>query len=100
MKKTILAVCLTLLLVFSMGSMRSRYNPLNGEKIRDNTIDEDSIDWGTGTDQVSATDLPDFGTMTQTVGNVLASDGTDFESVAIVAYENAAVFYENEIVTY
>ena len=30
---------------------------LNGELITDNTIDEDSIDWGTGTDQVSLLDL-------------------------------------------
>ena len=31
---------------------------IDGEQIADNTIDEDSIDWGTGTDQVSAADVP------------------------------------------
>lgn len=73
---------------------------IDGEVITDNTIDEDPIDWGTGTGQVSATDMPDFGTMTTTVGNILVGDGTDFESKAVVCYENAIVCYENEIVTY
>lgn len=73
---------------------------IDGESITDNTIDEDPIDWGTGAKQVSATDMPDFGTMTQTANNMLVSDGTDFESLALIAYENALVFYENEIVTY
>lgn len=71
MKKTILTVACTLLVVFSMGAMRSRYNRIRG-----------------------------FGTLTQTAGNVLVSDGLEFESVAVIAYENVAVFYENEFVIY
>jgi hypothetical protein len=38
--------------------------------------------------------------MTATGGNILVGDGSDFESKAIVCYENAIVCYENEIVTY
>lgn len=35
-----------------------------------------------------------------TVSNMLIGDGTNFASVSIVAYDNAAVFYDNNIVTY
>lgn len=44
---------------------------IDGEQIADNTIDEDSIDFGTGTDQVSASDLPN-----EDVGQVSISSGT------------------------
>ncbi len=45
MKKTILAVFLTLAFVFGLG-LRGRYDDwTNGEYITDDTIDDDSIDW-------------------------------------------------------
>jgi len=43
---------------------------LNGEAVADDTIDEDSIDFGTGTDQVSASDMPD-----EDLGAVSVSSG-------------------------
>lgn len=43
---------------------------------------------------------PRFGTITATSGNVFVGDGTEFQSVTIIAHENEIIFYENEIVTY
>ena len=52
------------------------YYDFKGDEINDTMID-----FGTGTNQFSATDLPDFGTMTQGVGYMLLSNNTTFSSV-------------------
>ena len=44
---------------------------LNGENIQDNTIDKDSLDFGTGTDQISASDMPD-----QDLGDISVYSGS------------------------
>jgi len=46
-------------------------------------VGDADINWGAGAGQVDAGDLPDFGTLTATSGNILVSDGTDFEGVAM-----------------
>ena len=43
---------------------------LDGETVADDSIDEDSIDFGTGADQVSASDMPD-----EDLGDVSVSSG-------------------------
>ena len=44
-------------------------------------LNDTMIDFGTGTNEVSATDLPDFGTMTIGNGRILVSNNTEFNSV-------------------
>lgn len=54
---------------------------LNGENFQDDTIDDDSIDFGTGTDQVSGSDMPD-----QDLGDVTVATGAwtvDADAVAL-----------------
>ena len=47
------------------------------------SVNDTHINFGTGAGQVSATDLPDFGTMTVTDDYILVADGADFEAVAM-----------------
>lgn len=58
-------------------------NAVESTMVADNHINDLAINFGTGTDQVSATDLPDFGTMTATANKILVADGSDFESVTM-----------------
>ncbi|NJO00340.1 MAG: hypothetical protein HC880_00490 [Bacteroidia bacterium] len=54
---------------------------LNGENIQNDTIDDDSIDFGTGADQVSASDMPN-----EDLGDISISSGVysiDANSVAL-----------------
>jgi len=56
---------------------------IDGEQISDNTIDDDSIDFGTGTDQVSLVDLIDINSVTKTAGRIFIADGSNFNSQAM-----------------
>jgi hypothetical protein len=58
-------------------------NAVESTMIGADEVNDLDVNFGTGTDQVSATDLPDFGTMTVTDDNILVADGGDFESVAM-----------------
>lgn len=54
---------------------------LNGENIQDDTIDDDSLDFGTSTDQISASDMPN-----EDLGDISISGGVysvDGNSVAL-----------------
>lgn len=78
---------------------------LNGENIQDNTIDDDSIDFGSGADQVDTDDLPEgstnkyvtaanVGAVSANLDDVDASieweDATDLESDGSVTWGNLA----------
>lgn len=55
---------------------------LNGENIQDDTIDDDSIDFGTGTDQVSTDDLPQGSTnLYSTLTNIQTATSNDFHNI-------------------
>ena len=58
---------------------------LNGENIQDDTIDEDSIDFGTSTDQISAVDIP------------IADTGGFFEGTEVEAALQEAGFLLTDI---
>ncbi len=70
MKKIFITAGVTLMVVFSMGNFRTRYNPLP------------------------------FGDMTATNSNLLIGDGTKWQSADIVVHESDLVFHENVMVTY
>lgn len=52
---------------------------LDGEVIADNTIDDDSIDWGSGADQVDLADIP---------GGVAPASAFDFGAVSSIEVKN------------
>lgn len=100
----------TLLLTNGAGTALTA---LNGENIQDDTIDDDSLDFGTGVDQISASDMPDedlgdisiatgaytidanaVALATDTTGNyvaTIADSGASEVTVANSGTENAAV---------
>ena len=69
--------------VGAAGELSITPNAVESTMIGVGQVNDLDINFGTSTDQVSATDLPDFGTMTATDDNILVADGTDFESVAM-----------------
>ena len=65
------------------GVLTIAANAVESTMVGADQINDLDINFGTGTDQVSATDMSDFGTMTATSGNMLVADGTDFETVTM-----------------
>jgi hypothetical protein len=59
-------------LVFGSTQWDNGSDAIDGEIIADNTIDEDSVDWGTGAGQVDLSDIP--GT---SLSVVTTTDGTE-----------------------
>ena len=66
---------------------------IDGEQVADDTIDEDSIDFGTGTDQVSAVDVPILDTKRHYTGtDVEAALSEIGDLVSAVAFD---LFWDN-----
>jgi len=80
---------------FKVGTVQwDSGDDIDGEVIADNTIDEDSIDWGTGTDQVSTDDVIE-GSTNKYIGSMISVNVYTAVDVAIDAEQQVITFTEN-----
>ena len=67
-------------------------NLMDGEALKDDSIKDTSVDWGTGANQVSASDMPDedIGDITITSGVYTVDDGSIYDLTIDVKEENTS----------